>query len=485
MQKTRFPTRGVRFANRRNIVAPVNPFSGKGIQNPHRWHAASEDGISVPCPAPGPNSQPAVNPTTTPIDRHKRITLLFLKHASLRSSPPDEKAARLLAEDLETLGAPFARAGRLLAVRGDLLPEAVLAAFSKLDETRCRDDDQEVESMETIDQVLEDEIGKKALRAFASFHPLPDRFSGAGQVHLATLHDGRQVSVRVQRPKARQRTVRDLDTLAEIAAFLDDPSGRGAHHRFSRFMDRLRIATLRELDYRHEEAVLRDLRGKLSGYSRLRVPVPVAEFCSGRVLTTEFIDGTEIWGAPPRSTGGSKDLAEQFLGAYLDQILLHGLVHPQPDLENLLLTGAGELVITEAAGALKLGAAARSIFCFLLHALCAKDPKAAREAVLRLGRPRSSDATPDNAAFSAGIREALKQDGIKERLRAVARVAATAGRPLPMDICRIADLFGNLHISAEAIHPHFDTGRFIASHIQKQMKEIRENTVLFQSPSAA
>jgi ubiquinone biosynthesis protein len=436
-------------------------------------------------PNPGPNSQPAVNPTTTPIDRHKRITLLFLKHASLRNLPPDEKAARILAEDLEALGAPFARAGRLLAVRGDLLPDEILGAFAKLDEARCRDEDQEAESMEVIDQVLEDEIGKKALRAFGSFHPLPHRFCGPAQVHLATLHDGRQVSVRVQRPRARQRTVRDLDTLAEIAAFLDDPSGRGSDHRFSRFMDRLRITTLRELDYRHEEAVLRDLREKLSGYSRLRVPIPVAEFCSGRVLTTEFIDGTEIWGAPTRSTSGSKDLVEQFLSAYLDQILLHGLVHPRPDLENLLLTGEGELVITEVAGALKLGAAARSTFCFLLHALCTEDPKAAQEAVLRLGRPHSGDNIPDGAAFSAGIREALRQDGIKEPLRAMARAAATAGRPLPMDICRIADLFGNLHISAEAIHPHFDTGRFIASHIQEKMEEIRENTVMFESPSAA
>jgi ubiquinone biosynthesis protein len=445
----------------------------------------SEREFPVPCPVPRPNSQPAVSTKITPVDRHKRITLLFLKHASLRNSPPDEIGARVLAEDLEALGASFARAGRLLAVRGDLLPGELLSAFAKLDEARCGDDEQEADPMEIIDQILEDEIGKKALRAFSSFHPEPHRFSGSGQVHLATLHDGRQVSVRIQKPKARQRTVRDLDTLAEIAAFLDEPSGRGAHHQFSRFMDRLRLAILRELDYHHEEAILRELHENLSGYSRLRVPIPVSEFCSSRVLTTEFIDGTEIWGAPPHSMMGPKDLVEQFLGAYLDQLLLHGLVHPQPDLENLLITEEGQLVISEAAGTLKLGSTARTVFCFLLHGLCTNDPRTTHDAALRLGRPRAVDSISESTAFSAGVRESLEKEGIEERLRSVARVAATSGRPLPMDICRIADLFRNLRISAEAIHPHYDTGRFIESYVHEQMKMIRENTVLFQSSPAA
>ena len=440
---------------------------------------------SSPCPQKGSNSQPAVNSTVTPIERHKRITLLFLKHASLRNAPPDEREARTLAEDLEKLGAPFARAGRLLSVRGDLLPREILSAFARLDETRCPDDDEGAEPMEIIDQVLEDELGKKALRAFATFHPLPHRFSGAGQVHLAVLHDGRHVAVRIQRPKARQRIVRDLDTLAEIAAFIDDPSGRGGLHRFSRFVDRLRITTLRELDYRHEETALQDLREKLNGHSRLRVPLPVTEFCSSRVLTTEFIDGTEVWETPTRSSEHSKDLAEQLLSAYLDQILVHGLVHPQPHLENLLLTGEGELVITEAGGTLKLGAATRPVFGFLLHAVCSNDAKATREAAFRLGRPHADDSIPEPEAFATDIREALRQETLRDRLRAVARASATAGRPFPMAICRIADLFGNLSMSAEAIHPHHDTERFIASHVWEHMEQIRENTVAFHSHSAA
>lgn len=426
-----------------------------------------------------------MNSTVTPVDRHKRITLLFLKHASLRNAPPDERASRVLAEDFGNLGAPFARAGRLLSVRGDLIPEPVMSAFAQLDERIFRQDDQQAESMETIDQVLEDEIGKKALRAFATFHPAPYRFSGVGQVHRATLHDGRPVCVRVQRPGARQRIVRDLDTLAEIAAFIDHPSGRGTQHRFSKFADRVRLTTLKELDYRREETALHELRETLNGYSRLRVPQPVPDFCSGRVLTTEWIDGSEIWEIAGQNNGNSRDLAEQFLGAYLDQIFVHGLVHPQPHLENLMLTGDEELVITEAGGSTRIGANARSLLCFLLHGICSRDAKATMEAALRLGHPASEKATQDPAVFAEAIAQALNQGTLKDQLCAVARVSSSAYRPFPAEICGIADLFGNLSVSVEAIHPQFETERYIARHIREQMEEIRENTVLFQSSSAA
>ena len=426
------------------------------------------------------NSDPAS------LDRHKRITLLFLKHAALRSTPPDEHAARVLARDLENLGAPFVKTARLLSVRGDLLPGPLLDAFAALDEVRFGNENHEPEGAETIDQVLEDEIGKKALRAFASFHPIPTRFSGSGQVHHAVLHDGRHVSVRVQRPRVRQRLVKDLDTLAEIATFIDHPSGRGEHHRFSRFVDRVRVTLMRELDYRREEMALTELREKLNGYSRMRVPRPVPEYCSARVLTTEFIDGTEIWEVPSRRDGGdTRELAEQFLGGYLDQIHLHGLVHPQPNLENLLITPDGELVITEACGAFKIGAAQRSLLGFLLHGVCSRDPQAVTEAALRIGHQSAIAPAADGSALAKEIHMALAAENVEDRLRAVARTASNAGRPFPMEVCRIADLFAHLATSTEAISPRFAFEPFIAGYLQDQMREARENTLLFPSPSAA
>ncbi len=474
------------FCEPRCLSLSSKSFCGKGNPRALFWHAASEKEPSSLNLNPSPNSQPAVNSNPASLDRHKRITLLFLKHAALRTTPPDEPAARSLARDLENLGAPFVKTARLLSVRGDLLPPSLLDAFGALTETRFRNEDQEAESIEVIDQVLEDEIGKKALRAFSSFHPVPSRFSGAGQVHHAVLHDGRHVSVRVQRPKVRQRIVKDLDTLAEIAAFIDHPSGRGEQHRFSRFVDRVRVTLMRELDYRREEAALIDLREKMNGYSRLRVPLPVQEFCSGRVLTTEFIDGSEIWEVPSRRDGGDgRELAEQFLGSYLDQILVHGLVHPQPSLENHLITADGELVINEACGTLRIGTVPRSLLGFLLHGICSRDPAATADAALRLGHQSTAAPPPDQTAFVADIHRVLSGGSIQDRLRSVARVASTAGHPFPLDICRIADLFANLATNTEAISPRFDAEQFIAGYLRDQIKDVRENTILFPSPSAA
>lgn len=356
-------------------------------------------------------------------------------------------------------------------------------AFSRLDDVRLRNELPQPHSMEQIDQILEDEIGKKALRAFSEFNPIPSRFSETGQIHHAILHDGRHVSVRIQNSILRQHIARDLDTLSEIASFIDHPSGRGAEHRFSRFVDRIRVSMMRELDYRREEAALLELREKMNHYTRLRVPMPVQEYCSTRVLTLELIDGSEIWEIrSSRAAHDTRELAEQFMSAYLDQILSHGVIHPHPNLENLLITPAGELVLSEACGVLRLCSATRSFLGFLLHAICEQDPEACAEALLRLGHPASATVS---SSLSQRILEALSAETCGEQLRQMAMAASLEGRPFPIEVSRIADLLDQLAVGVAAISPQFDMHHYIIAHLRKRMDAIREHTVKFASTSAA
>lgn len=431
------------------------------------------------------NSQPAVNTTADPIDRHKQITLLFLKYASVLRARPTADHAKSLARDLEPLGLTFVKSARALSVRGDLLPEPFLTAFGQLNAPRFCEEDREPVPIEEIQQIVEDELGKKITRAFASFHPKPARFSGAGQIHHAVLHGGRHVLVRIQRPHIRQRIVKDLDSLAEIAAFMDHPTGRELHHRFSRVIDRLRVSLMRELDYRREASALTELREKLDSYPSLVIPDVIHEFSSARVLTTEFIDGSEIWEVPSRDSASGRQLAEQLTGSYLDQMLLIGHVHPEPHLENLLLTGDGKLVLTEATGTIRISASSRSLLNFLLTAIAARDAVSTCEAALRLGHHSGRDAQIDRAALLPAVRGAVQCDSLSERLAGVARAASSAGCPLPGEISAIADLFNHLATVTLAICPRFDVEGFIHEHLRQQVIETEQNTVPFHESSAA
>lgn len=420
-----------------------------------------------------------MNSLTASFDRHKRITMLFLKHSPRQSCQLECATARGIARDIEDLGGPFIRAAKMLSVREDLLPATALDAFSDLEDHRL--EDLEPESAEMIDQVVEEELGKKILRAFASFHPVPSGFSGIGQIHHATLHDGRNVLVRIQRPRLRKRIVEDLDTLAEIAAFLDDPQGR-APSRFSRMIDRLRIDLLRELDYRREETALNSLRESLEGRERLRVPVVIHEFCSSRVLTTEFIDGSELWEVPSRpSEKESRELASQFLAGHLDELLYHGRIHPQPYLENLLLTPDGELAIIGASGSISLSNADRLLLHHFLLGLCQKHAETTAEALTRIGR--SGNLMTED--FISGLTVALSEKSLTHRFLKTARVASVHGCPPPPALCRVADLVHHLASACEILCPAFDAESFISAYLNRHLTDGGDKAVRFSSHTAA
>jgi predicted unusual protein kinase regulating ubiquinone biosynthesis (AarF/ABC1/UbiB family) len=429
------------------------------------------------------NSQPAVNTISTPLDRHKAITLLFLKHNPLRAKSPDEESARILARDVEHLGATFTKAARLFSVRADLLPQPLITALADLKAPGFSETEPAAESLETIRQIIEDELGKKVARAFASFNPEPVRFSNAGQIHRAVLHDGREVSVRVQSPRLRQNIVKDLDSLAEIAAFIDHPSGRVQSHRFSRIVDRLRVTLIRELDYRREAAALVEMRENLEGYPNIVIPKVVQEFSSARVLTTEFTGGSEIWEIPSRRENGGHELASQVFASYLDQMLNLGHVHLEPNLENLLITAENNVVITEANGTTHISASGRTLLSYLLHGITSQDAVSTSEAALRLGHHGGNQV--DRSAFLAEIRSALQQPALSGRLLAVARASAAAGFPFGLEIVGIADLFDRLGVIAKALSPQFDSEKFLQQHLRQRRNEAEEQTVRFQEPSAA
>ena len=172
--------------------------------------------------------------------RYLALARLLLKHrdASLAGTTPEQELdlegfaqdedaateddAQRLVDELVRMGPAFVKLGQLLSTRADLLPPVYLEALSRL-----RDD---VEPLEpgVAEQVIEDELGVRISSAFGSFDPRPIGSASLGQVHRATLRDGRPVAVKVQRPGIRRRALEDLEVIAELAEFVDSHSGRAS-----------------------------------------------------------------------------------------------------------------------------------------------------------------------------------------------------------------------------------------------------------------
>jgi len=255
----------------------------------------------------------------------------------------DRAAARAegedLATDLERMGPTFIKLGQLLSTRADLLPAPYLESLSRLQ------DSLEPFPFEVVRETIEEELGVRLSRAFESFDETPLAAASLGQVHAATLRDGRRVVVKVQRPGIRRLVFDDLDVLESVAERLEAHTEQGRLLAVTDLLAQFRRSLLDELDYRKEAANLNRLRDIVLAQRHLVVPAPYEDFTTGRVLTMDRVEGkkvTELSGLARLDVDGEM-LARELFRAYLDQILVHGFFHADPHPGNVLLTPDGRL----------------------------------------------------------------------------------------------------------------------------------------------
>lgn len=297
--------------------------------------------------------------------RYKDLAVLFVKYgrgdlarhieqarsafpeAESGSSTPDASVEpgkpEQLAADLERMGPTFIKLGQVLAGRPDLLPPAYQEALTRLQDKIAPF------AFEEVERIIFAELGVRLSKAFASFDPVPIGAASLGQVHRATLRDGRAVVVKVQRPGIRQVIAEDFEVLAELASFLDKHSEAGRIYRFSELLEEFRLTLRDELNYEQEAGNL-DLVGKnLAEFTRIHVPRPVHDYCSPVVLTMEHMDGRKITSLSPlaRIDLDGAVLADDLLRAYLKQVLVDGVFHADPHPGNIFVTEENHLALLD------------------------------------------------------------------------------------------------------------------------------------------
>ena len=285
------------------------------------------------------------------LKRYKDIALLLIKYGRsdvvkraglqdaldsdvLTQTTTSEAKADELAQDLEKMGPTFIKLGQLLSTRADFLPPAYIHALTRLQ------DKIDPFPLEQVEAIVSGELGVRISKAFSEFAAKPLATASLGQVHRATMLDGRGVVVKVQRPGIREIIAEDMEVLEEIAGFLDNHTQWGKRYEFGKMLEELRRSLWRELDYRQEARNLSTLGANLLEFPGIVVPTPIEDFTTSRVLTMEYIRGKKITELSPLARMDFKgaDLAEELFHAYLKQILVDGFFHADPHPGNVLLT---------------------------------------------------------------------------------------------------------------------------------------------------
>ncbi len=245
--------------------------------------------------------------------------------------------ARAFRKRLVELGPAYIKLGQVLSTRLDLLPEAFIKELDHLQ------DDVSPISFDEVEQTISEEFDARISKLFGSFDETPLGSASLGQVHAATLRDGREVVVKVQRPGIREQLIDDVSFFREVANFLSAHTEAGRRIDMVGVIQQLERALSDELDYRIEARNVATFRRALAEFPRLLVPRVIEAYTSRRVLTTERIRGIKIDEVPriARIEHDFTKAADELAKAYLKQIAIDGHFHADPHPGNVFVVMPG------------------------------------------------------------------------------------------------------------------------------------------------
>ena len=153
---------------------------------------------------------------------------------------------------------------------------------------------------EQVEQVVETELGLSLERAFLDFDPTPIAAASIGQVHRATLPNGKRVAVKVQRPGAPRQIEADLALLYQAA----QASRRSASARSTSSTRASSSTSSAARSAQSSTTAPRDATPSASAATgpatrTSQIPRVYWSYTRARVLTLEFLEGIQVADVDP------------------------------------------------------------------------------------------------------------------------------------------------------------------------------------------
>jgi ubiquinone biosynthesis protein len=237
---------------------------------------------------------------------------------------------------IEELGPTFVKAGQLMSMRPDALPHALIFELRKLQNA--------VRPLpfDEMSLVLVEELELTTSEVFSSFDETPIASASLAQVYFATLPDGREVAVKIQRPNLARTVHADLDLLAWFASQLHQRIEGLKPYDLPSVVAEVKDNLLRELDFRHEARNQQYFNALNPHPDRVYAPSVISELSGERVLVMERIAGVTV-GTARLAPAEARRIASNGAASLIHQVLIAGFFHADPHAGNVLVTPDGRL----------------------------------------------------------------------------------------------------------------------------------------------
>ena len=245
----------------------------------------------------------------------------------------DEKIARAMAAALGKSKGPLMKVAQLVSTVPDLLPPEYAAEFAKLQA--------EAPAMgwPFVKRRMRAELGADWEAKFADFGKEASHAASLGQVHAASLHDGRKVACKLQYPDMSSAVEADVGQLRTLLGLFKRMDGSiDADEMVEEITDRLR----EELDYDREARHMALYRDMLSDKDFITCPEPVPELSTSRLITMTWMDGERLDAFEKAPQETRNQIAEMLFWTWWAPMNSYAVIHGDPHLGNYQVTGGGE-----------------------------------------------------------------------------------------------------------------------------------------------
>ncbi|NCG21796.1 MAG: hypothetical protein GWP91_22495 [Rhodobacterales bacterium] len=288
--------------------------------------------------------------------------------------------ARRVRQVLVQLGPTFIKLGQVLSVRPDILPADVLKELESLQ------DQVPPMGFDQVRSVVEAEMRMSLEEVFATFDEEPLGSASIAQVHAATLLDGREVAVKLQRLGIEPKIRSDLHILYSLASLLEGNVKVPGLHTPLAVVREFDTAISLELDFLNELRSAQRMYRNMKDCPGVRVPEMYPRWCTRRMMVMEKVNAKplrEMYGILKGEE--RKRVAHVIMDTTFRQAFEHGFFHGDPHPGNLFVEEDGTLVLLDFGVTGLLTGAMQDTLVNAFTAMVFRDPETLAMTVFRAG----------------------------------------------------------------------------------------------------
>lgn len=397
--------------------------------------------------------------------------------------PSPEVLRKILIE----LGPVYVKLGQLLSTRPDLLPGRYVDALTDLQANVPPVDWREIETQ------LRLQFSRPMEEIFSRVETESVAAASIAQIHRATLKNGEEVALKIQRPGIETIVDRDIELITGLADLVSG-TDFGEDYDIVAIADEFTTALKAELDFTTEAEYTDQLRKHLS-HSRwfetekLVIPKVYWELTTPNLLVLEWLDGVPILLSEPSKTQSDRDdprrdeITTLLFRAFFQQIYLDGFFHADPHPGNIFYLKDGRVAILDCGMVGRLDPRTQQILTEMLLAIVDIDAQRCTQLTLELaesGQPVRLDRLESD--YDSMLRRyynlSISEINFSEVFYEILQISRNNKVRLPSNMGLYAKTLANLEGVARSFNPEVN----LLNEIKPLMSDLFRRQLLGDNP---